>query len=186
MADAEEKIRTALMALVERFPYDAISVQGICDEAGLSRKTFSRHFSTKEDVVFDQLKTDLATPTTAILDLLPAGSFADSETVMLKICYGNFYAHRDLYRKVADTLGMAWLMERVMAVGRLIGTQPYEEDGIDNRRELDFVITLYSGVTAAALRWWMENDFALTTDELVQWVVKWAYTRYPEMVGRTE
>lgn len=179
MATTEEKFRAALMTLMERFPYDSISIQGICDEAGLSRKTFSRHFSSKEDVAAAQLRADIAVPTATVLSVLSATPFPNSSRVLLRHAYGAFYDNRSFYEEVVQSLGLVWLSENVMAAGKWIGTVPYEKDGISDERELDFVVSLYSGITATALRWWMENDFSVSPDCLVDWVIKWVYDASP-------
>lgn len=175
----EERFRKALMALMGRFPYDSISVQGICDEAGLSRKTFSRHFTSKEDVVAAQLRADIAAPTATVLSVLPVNSFADSAWVLFRHSYSNFYANRDFYQSAIHVLGFPWFTERVIETGKWIGEAPYSQNDVRNPAEMDFVITLFGGVSAAALRWWVENDFSLTPDELVDWVIRWGYSQPP-------
>ncbi|MCI8366783.1 MAG: TetR/AcrR family transcriptional regulator [Eggerthellaceae bacterium] len=179
MADAEEKIRKALLTFMERFPYDAISVQGICDEAGLSRKTFSRHFASKEDVVTAQLRADIAAPTATVLSVLSAAPFNDSARILLLHAYSAFYDRRAFYTSVAKVLGLPWLSEQVMAAGKWIGTVPYEKDDITDEREMDFVVTLYSGITATVLCWWLQNDFVLSPERVVDLVIKWVYDGSP-------
>ena len=72
-----------------------------------------------------------------------------------------------------------WLSEHVMAAGKSIGTFPYDKDGINDETEMDFVVTLYSGSAATALCWWMRNHFSITTDRLVELVLKWVYDASP-------
>lgn len=179
MATTEEKFRAALMTLMERFPYDSISVQGICDEAGLSRKTFSRHFTCKEDVVAAQLKADIAAPTATVLSVLSGAPFPDSSRVLLRHAYGAFYDNRAFYENAVRSLGLMWLSEHVMAAGKSIGTVPYEKDGISDETEMDFVVTLYSGITATALCWWLRSHFSISPDRLVDLVLKWVYDASP-------
>lgn len=175
----EERFRKALMALMERFPYDSISVQGICDEAGLSRKTFSRHFSSKEDVVAAQLRADIAAPAATVLSVLSANSFAGSTEVLLGHAYTSFYNNRAFYQSAVGSLGLEWLSKHVMEAGKWIGTVPYEKDGIQDVQEMDFVISLYSGVTATALCWWVDKKFSVSPDWLVGMVTKWIYDGFP-------
>ena len=44
-------IADALMALLRRKPYAAITVSELCQEAAIGRKTFYRNFDTREDVI---------------------------------------------------------------------------------------------------------------------------------------
>lgn len=177
MTQAEGRIREALMALVDKMPYEAISVQGICDEAGLSRKTFSRHFSSKEDVVSSQLRADIADPVRSILELLPMHDIAHSDRILLMRTYGAFYEHRDYYRKVVDALGPSWLFEQCIASSDTLGDLPYEANGLD-AHEVSFVVALFGGMSATALRWWLADDFRTSPEDLVDLVVKWGYASF--------
>ena len=47
---SKQEITDALLALMEKYPYNEISVKQIVLETGLVRKTFYRNFSSKDDV----------------------------------------------------------------------------------------------------------------------------------------
>ena len=46
-------ISLALYSLMLRHPYDEISVKDICEKAGVSRMSFYRYFSKKDDIFLD-------------------------------------------------------------------------------------------------------------------------------------
>ena len=48
---SQELICKAMCALMGTLPFDEITVTRICQEAGVGRKTFYRHFEEREDVV---------------------------------------------------------------------------------------------------------------------------------------
>ena len=61
--DAEERLRTAAVELFLEHGYENVTVAQIADRAGLTRRTFSRYFTDKRDVLFagsDQLPELLA------------------------------------------------------------------------------------------------------------------------------
>jgi AcrR family transcriptional regulator len=61
--ETEERLRTAAIELFLEYGYDNVTVTQITDRAGLTRRTFSRHFADKRDVLFagsDQLPPLLA------------------------------------------------------------------------------------------------------------------------------
>lgn len=51
-ARAEERLRTAAIELFLEFGYENVTVAQIADRAGLTRRTFSRYFADKRDVLF--------------------------------------------------------------------------------------------------------------------------------------
>lgn len=60
---AEERLRQAAIELFLEFGYENVTVAQIADRAGLNRRTFSRYFADKRDVLFadsDQLPEVLA------------------------------------------------------------------------------------------------------------------------------
>ena len=46
-------ISLALYALMQKMPYEEISVKEICDRAGVSRMSFYRYYSNKDDIFVD-------------------------------------------------------------------------------------------------------------------------------------
>jgi AcrR family transcriptional regulator len=69
---AEERLRDAALALFTERGYDDVTVAEITERAGLTRRTFSRYFADKRDVLFagsDQLPPALAA---AVRDADPA------------------------------------------------------------------------------------------------------------------
>ena len=51
-AQAEERLRTAAIELFLELGYENVTVAQIADRAGLTRRTFSRYFTDKRDVLF--------------------------------------------------------------------------------------------------------------------------------------
>jgi AcrR family transcriptional regulator len=51
-ADAEERLRSAAIELYLELGYENVTVAQIADRAGLTRRTFSRYFTDKRDVLF--------------------------------------------------------------------------------------------------------------------------------------
>jgi AcrR family transcriptional regulator len=51
-AQAEERLRTAAIDLFLEFGYENVTVTQIAERSGLTRRTFSRYFADKRDVLF--------------------------------------------------------------------------------------------------------------------------------------
>ena len=60
----QKRFEQTLLRMMQHIPYDEISVRKLCEEAGISRKTFYRLFTDKESVLcalIDQTYTDFDT-----------------------------------------------------------------------------------------------------------------------------
>ena len=174
MSDAQEKFRVALMELMRTLPYDSIGISAICSKAGLSRKTFSRYFSSKDDVVVSQLGAD-ATERVGLL--LPVATWADidhSSEILLESVYSRIYEHRDYYCEICRHFGSFWLAEQLFVLAARLGDAPYKDDAIP-ADELDFAISIFNGVNAIALKWWFDEGLKTPPKKLAQMIVKWGY-----------
>ena len=49
--ESMDLISQSMLAMIRNRPYSDISITDICENAGVSRKTFYRNFETKEDIV---------------------------------------------------------------------------------------------------------------------------------------
>ena len=56
---SKKQITDALLSLMEKYPYDEISVKQIVLETDLVRKTFYRNFESKDDVLRSHIRTIL-------------------------------------------------------------------------------------------------------------------------------
>ncbi len=72
--EAAERLQAAAIELFLEFGYEHVTVTQIADRAGLTRRTFSRYFADKRDVLFagsDQLPPALAAAVVAADPALP-------------------------------------------------------------------------------------------------------------------
>lgn len=51
--ETRSRLKTALMELLDRKDYDAVTVREIAERAGVGRSTFYTHFGSKEELLFD-------------------------------------------------------------------------------------------------------------------------------------
>ena len=87
---SKKEITDALFALMQKYPYNEITVKQIILEAKLARKTFYRNFESKDDVLRSHIKNILSDyfeiVNNAVSDPLTAiFSFADKHRDMLHI-----------------------------------------------------------------------------------------------------
>ena len=70
----QKRFEQTLLFMMQRIPYDEISVRKLCEETGISRKTFYRLFTDKESVLcalIDQTYTDFDKFDVSDSDLVP-------------------------------------------------------------------------------------------------------------------
>ena len=48
----QRQLEQSLLELMEDFPYKAITIGQICDQVGISRKSFYRYFDSKDGCLF--------------------------------------------------------------------------------------------------------------------------------------
>lgn len=76
----------AALRLMAKKGYDGVSVEEIADHAGVSRRTFFRYFETKESVLLDRRRSQLATFETALAAASPDDSpFRVIESALLDL-----------------------------------------------------------------------------------------------------
>lgn len=85
-----EQSRTALvesaLRLMAKRGFDGVSVEEIAEDAGVSRRTFFRYFETKESVLFDRRRSQLAAFEAALASASPdAAPFEVIEAALLEL-----------------------------------------------------------------------------------------------------
>ena len=177
MSQSKESICKALVSLLAKFPYDAVNIQSICTEAGVSRKTFSRYFSSKEDVVVAQLQEDTTATSEAIMQITNLSAVKGATEFILMSIYTRLYEHRDFYLSVADSLGAFWISNRMYDLPMSLGDTPYWSfEG--SKVEKDFLVSYMSGVHATAVLWWIDHRFEESPESVVKMVMYWGYSWY--------
>ena len=180
MRDTEETIRAALKSILTVLSWQSVTIQGVCDKAGISRKTFLRYFSTKEDVVVSQIEQDFFRPIETLFSLLSFPEVEISGTVLLERTYDAFIKNKDYYQRVIDGLGMAWFTQRIASGPELLGKKPYARYGLSCVEE-SFAIHFFNHLNAAAFTWWIENDYPVSPKELANLVFAWGYGHNREL-----
>lgn len=178
MSESKEAICEALRACMERQPLASISVQGVCDKAGLSRKTFSRNFSDLQDVVVYQVFLDFIQPICELKSIM--GDFmVDTPTTFNR----NLHVLRQnkaYYDDVAATYGMLWLTEQIAQAALQLDYDPYEHHHF-TPTERSFVEHFYVHAVASVYRWWMEEGMETPEEDVARMTDRWLYARFDNL-----
>jgi AcrR family transcriptional regulator len=150
MVRTRAALRTALLNLVERKPFDQITIRDIVAEAGIGYATFFRHHPTKaallEEVAADQIEklVSLSHPV-----LGEKGSFASSVTLCTYVS-----EHRALWSSLLTGGAAGVVREEFIKVALAIAPSLPSADGW-----LPTELGAVFGVTATVeiLAWWLRQ-----------------------------
>ena len=163
-----QRLGSALLALIQEKPIDAITVQEVLDRASVGRSTFYLHYRDKDDLLLSQLEGFLKIMSTA----LSVRQEASYRVVPVEELFAHIGNQNKLYRALADS-------------GRLHDffdlAQGYFARGIEHRlresmrvpnlpqREMAARASALAGSLLSMLRWWLdrgEKESPRAMDEL--------------------
>lgn len=158
VARTRRALHEALIRLIKREGYDAITVQEIIDEADIGRATFYAHYRSKEDLLrggFEQLRTELrAARRTACAKqgTDDGGPLSFSLAMFEHAC-----AYKDVYRAMLGGRGSIVATNEIRRVlSELVREElpALEDDGaVPRELMLQFVV----GTFLTALTWCLEK-----------------------------
>lgn len=137
-----EALRSAFLSLIERRPFDAVTIREITDAAGLSYPTFFRRFAGK-----DELLADIATA--EVHKLLALGQTGSS----LAMCE-HVAAHRRLWRTLLTGGAADAMRAEFMAISRCIADAGPR---INPWIPVDLAVPFVAGGLFEILAWWMRQ-----------------------------
>jgi AcrR family transcriptional regulator len=158
-------LRGALLRLLEKQPFDQITIRGICASAGAGYATFFRHYPDKA-----ALLNDLAA--VAISELLeravPILYAVDSRASCLTLC-----SYVDERRRLWSTLltggAAGTLREEFVRQGRLLAAaEAHTKAGKRRRSWLPADLAVAFGVSGVieVLAWWLQHRRSFTVEEI--------------------
>lgn len=94
-AEARDALVDAALTLMKRRSFDGVSVEEIADHAGVSRRTFFRYFETKESVLLDRRRSQLAAFEVALASAPPAASPLQAIEQAFVVLGRDYQLHRE-------------------------------------------------------------------------------------------
>lgn len=147
----------ALLSLIEHHSFHSISVKEICEEAMVHRATFYTHFNDKYDLLAYSLK-----------EMAEEFHFEYSsvEEVHLKL-FNVAIKYRRLFSQlfVEERDSLRYLIRKEMT--EKMKQQIMSETNTQNiPPSLEVTMAAFVGATLGVLNWWIENDMALSGEEV--------------------
>ena len=174
-------IKNAVERLVQKKPYASIRIQDVCEEAGISRKTFSKWFCGVDDVVRACIVDDFADPVRNVNAELPLNTIQSAISIMLEKHYQRFYDRKDFYLPIAKGKGVAWLAEQISDVMERLNLEILTEVDWMDEEDLEFGAFFLSSSHAAILTWWIKQNLSTSIPDLARLTEKWLYAHQREL-----
>ncbi len=106
MSTVREYITDALLLMMKKVPYNDISITSLCEKAGVTRMSFYRNFSTKEDV----LKAWIRSVTESFLNDSGISYRNDSSEQYFTKLFTHLKNHKDICLAIYDA-GLIYLIK---------------------------------------------------------------------------
>jgi AcrR family transcriptional regulator len=157
-ARTQKALHGALMALILRKDYEAITVQDIIDEADVGRSTFYSHHAGKEDLLrsgFQMLRAELTEAQRA------AGARVDrrqDETLGFSLAmFEHAFEYKHIYRALVGGRGGVIVVNEIRrALSEIVKKElssAQEDEAVPREVRTQFVV----GTLLTMLTWWLER-----------------------------
>ncbi|HEU5382572.1 MAG TPA: TetR/AcrR family transcriptional regulator [Ktedonobacteraceae bacterium] len=155
----------ALRTLLEERCFEQISVTDICEEATINRTTFYKHFESKYELLAYGLKYDLATAQRKRRRVRSAEEREQWVAQFLE----EMTSDRHYYRRLLVDKEDQWLstlLRRQMAENIEVRLANAQAHGRRFTIPLPVIAQFYAGARVALITWWLENEGAVSPEEL--------------------
>lgn len=163
-------LHDALMSLVLRRSYDAVTIQDILDEADIGRSTFYSHYAGKDELLrdgFRRLRAELGAAQAA-----GAGNRRKPLSFSLAL-FEHAGGYKRVYRALVGSKGSTIVLREIRRVlSDLVRRESgvTASDGVPPDLRVQFIV----GALLTVLTWWLEKSPGLTpvqADSLFQRLV---------------
>jgi len=165
-----EAIMNCFHKLVMEKDFKKLTVSEICEEAGVSRKTFYKYFKDKNDIVEQILIKDILNPMEQLRELytnmeLPSG-------MILNWQYQQFYDDRKFYQRISAFTGQNSFYDFILNHSTSVISERLknlELSAIDK----EYMTYFYSSSHAMLLIKWIGDGMILPPKQIASYYEKW-------------
>lgn len=167
VARTRKTLQHALLALMLKKGYDAITVEDICTEANVGRSTFYAHFTGKEDLkrsgIDDHLRKMLIERQR---EGKAAGKASGESFAFALVFFEHAQSHLDLYRALVSKGGAQTTLKMMrQIVTDLVRRELAETDAPDGAPR-EAVVQFVVGAFMALLTWWLDGGAKLPAQRM--------------------
>ncbi|MDX8514271.1 TetR/AcrR family transcriptional regulator [Mesorhizobium captivum] len=166
-ARTRKALHQALLTLMLRKGYEALSVQDIIDEADIGRSTFYAHYTGKEDLLrsgFQMLREELKEAQSAVP--ATAGASHDDPLGFSTAMFEHAARYADHFRTMIGGRGGAVTENEIRLILSEMVRQELSSTLRDGTIPRDFVVQFVVGAFLTALNWWFERKPGLLPSQV--------------------
>jgi AcrR family transcriptional regulator len=166
-------LNQALAELVKEKGYESVTIEDITTRANLGRTTFYLHYQDKEDLLLERLEERLSVLANDIIKHPLKFWFSEKNNTLIKSIFETFKENSDVFRLISHEQSNK-MYERFQnmttrVIKKLVDESPWAQKKARNLAvPLDFVIIYFTGAIWSSILWWIQNDFAQSTDEVAK------------------
>jgi AcrR family transcriptional regulator len=166
VARTRKTLQHALLSLMLKKGYDAVTVEDICREADIGRSTFYAHFTGKDDLKRSGLDLHLRSALLARQKQAQTSSPGERFTFALPF-FEHAYDHLDLYRALVSKGGAA----TTLAMMRQIVTDLMRREVAASRparadASREAMVQFLVGAFMSLVVWWLDGGAKLSPKQL--------------------
>jgi AcrR family transcriptional regulator len=159
-------LRSALISLLLRKPYDEISVQEIIDEANVGRSTFYAHCSRKDELLRMCLRLMRSEVAQACSETSPTGDKPAPTLAFSLPLLKHMSGHRDLYPHLARGTGKVLILSELRKLVQDLARQDLEQLQNKGRVVPEVALLYVSGAFVSVVEWWLGGNRNISPEEL--------------------
>jgi AcrR family transcriptional regulator len=182
--EISEQIVNSYRELLNSVGYKMASVAKICSHAAISRNTFYKYYTDKNEVTDALFYEDMIKPTVVISEHLSGIDEMDSMTsILLRNTYQRIFENRTAYENLLSGMGKSMFIERIHDV-LLKWTVSFAEHYGLSEREQDYAANLLSSSQVAVLVNWIEKGFDTSPEHLAEFCEFWRFSSWRTLATR--
>ena len=167
-------IHEALLRLLETKSIDKISVTELCNESGINRATFYRHYNVPRDVLVE-IENTLTEGIAAKFDQLAIADTVHGYSYIENIC-SYFYDHSDIIKILISNSSVDDLTNVINKMfHRILAIKKQSSKSVDIEDDaLKLISTYIVGGGYFMLRQWLMEDIQKTPEEIAKMLMQFA------------
>lgn len=174
MRRTHKALHSAILALMQELPYEAITVQGIAERADLNRATFYLHFGSKEELLAASLESHFDALVARITETRSDVPFWEDATSAVMV-FEYVAENHELYTMMLGEKGLGHVIHRILqylAWYDEMELTRFLPAGVTTTIPIPVLSHHLAGSLFALAKWWLDNGMPYSPAEMAEMLRK--------------